>query len=221
MQSNTLPAAHYDEEYFNNFQKEIGEFGGKANLFLFEKHVQPSDTVLDFGCGGGFLLKNLSCREKIGIELNEVARDYCHKAHGIKCYESLDSLADGSVDLVISSHCLEHTTSPFELVSQLFKKLKNNGRIVIVVPLDEYKYKWTPNDVNNHLYSFSPMNLGNILQGAGFKDISAMPVLHKWPPKFREIHKIFGTKAFHFLSWIYGSINKHYVQVKGIGTKRL
>src|SRR5688572_26026468 len=105
MQSNNI-TPHYDEAYFNNFQKEIGEFGGKANLFLFEEHVQTSDTVVDFGCGGGFLLNNLNCREKIGIELNVVARDYCQKAHGIKCYESLDSIDDGSVDLVISSHCL-------------------------------------------------------------------------------------------------------------------
>jgi len=201
MNTNSI-AAHYDEDYFVNFQKEIGEFGGKANLFLFEKHVQRSDTVVDFGCGGGFLLKNLNCREKIGIDLNEVAREYCQKAHGIKCYESLDYLEDGSIDLVISSHCLEHTTNPFEIVSLLFRKLKNKGRIVIV-------------------NSFSPMNLGNILQDVGFKDISTMPVLHKWPPGFEKINKFFGFKIFHFLSWIYGSINKRVVQVKGIGTKRL
>jgi SAM-dependent methyltransferase len=220
MNTNSI-AAHYDEDYFVNFQKEIGEFGGKANLFLFEKHVQRSDTVVDFGCGGGFLLKNLNCREKIGIDLNEVAREYCQKAHGIKCYESLDYLEDGSIDLVISSHCLEHTTNPFEIVSLLFRKLKNKGRIVIVIPLDAYKNKWVPNDINNHLYSFSPMNLGNILQDVGFKDISTMPVLHKWPPGFEKINKFFGFKIFHFLSWIYGSINKRVVQVKGIGTKRL
>jgi len=220
MENSTI-AGHYNEQYFNKYQKEMGEFGGKANLFLFDKHVHTSDTVVDFGCGGGFLLHNLNCQEKIGVELNPTAREYCIKVNGIKCYESLNAVEDESVDLIISSHCLEHTPNPFELVSILYRKLKNNGRIVIVVPLDSHKYAWVPNDINNHLYSFSPMNLGNILQGVGFKDITATTVLHKWPPKFGEITKIFGFKTFQLLSWIYGTLNKHNVQVKGIGTKRL
>ena len=212
--------SHYDEEYFNNFQREIGEFGGKANLFLFEKHVLPSDTVLDFGCGGGFLIMNLQCRVKIGIELNPVARDFCSKVNGVTCHASLDSVPNESVDVVISNHCLEHTTNPFELVSILYRKLKNNGRIVIVVPLDSYRQQWVANDVNKHLYSFSPMNLGNILQGVGFTDIDTKHVLHKWPPKYKEITKIFGFGAFHMASWIYGHLNKRFVQVKGVGVKR-
>ncbi len=59
----TIIRSRYEEHYFNDFKKEIGEFGGRANKFMFEKHVLPSDTVLDFGCGGGFLLSNLNCKE--------------------------------------------------------------------------------------------------------------------------------------------------------------
>jgi len=215
----TVILSHYDVHYFNDFQKEIGEFGGRANKFMFEKHVLPSDTVLDFGCGGGFLLNNLNCSEKIGVELNPVAREFCNYEMGIACYESLKDIANASIDTVISSHCLEHTMNPYGIVTGLYEKLKKGGRIVIVVPLENYQYQWIPNDVNNHLYSFSPMNLGNILQAAGFKEIKIEPVFHKWAPKYKLIDRVFGFKMFHRLSWLYGNINRSLVQVKGVGIK--
>lgn len=43
---------YYDEKYFE-WQKTVGEFGGKANLFKFEKYINEDSDVLDFGCGGG------------------------------------------------------------------------------------------------------------------------------------------------------------------------
>ncbi|MEX1239952.1 MAG: class I SAM-dependent methyltransferase [Cyclobacteriaceae bacterium] len=220
-QGNTKIAGHYREEYFNNYQKEFGEFGGRANKFMFEKHISGEDAVLDFGCGGGFLLKNLNCRERTGIEINPIARDYCNHVNGIRCLESLEFIPNESIDVVISSHCLEHTTNPFELITLLFEKLRNQGKIIIVVPLDSYQFSWTPNDVDNHLYSFSPMNLGNILQGVGFQEIKTEAVLHKWVPGFKTIDQVFGLNTFHQLSWLYGKyFNKRYVQVKGYGIKK-
>lgn len=187
---------------------------------MFEDHVLPFDSVLDFGCGGGFLLKNLACQEKVGVELNPVARAYCNDVTGIRCVESLEAIPNASVDVVISSHCLEHATNPVEIVSALHEKLRPGGRIVIVVPLDSYHYKWAPGNVNNHLYSFSPMNLGNILQSSGFINIHTEPIFHRWVPKYKSIVNIFGFGVFHQLSWIFGSLpNKLCVQVKGVATK--
>lgn len=65
-------SGHYDEKYFA-WQREVGEFGGKANSFKYLKTVKPTDVVIDFGCGGGFLLKNLECARRIGLEPNASA----------------------------------------------------------------------------------------------------------------------------------------------------
>lgn len=209
---------HYDSAYFDRYQKKIGEFGGIANKFKFEKHIKSQDRVLDFGCGGGFLLNNLNCAHKIGIELNEVARNYC-KSLGIECYNDLSQIQNESIDVVISNHCLEHTLNPIEIISELYKKLKPGGQIILVVPLDSYNYKWIPKDVNNHLYSFSPMNLGNILQGAGFREIKTCALLHKWFPFHRKVFNLLGLTVFHYLCWVYGRLNKRWVQVKALATK--
>jgi SAM-dependent methyltransferase len=209
---------YYNVDYFEKYQKRIGEFGGMANKFKFQDDIKADDTVLDFGCGGGFLLKNISCKHKIGIEINEVARKHCLSL-GIECYDSLDKVKDESIDVVISNHCLEHVENPFAAISQLYKKIKPGGKIIIVIPLDSYRYTWAPNDVNNHFYSFSPMNLGNLLQSVGFKNIKTGPLLHKWVPYYEKIYKWFGYKTFHFLSKLYGHYNKKWVQVKGSGIK--
>ncbi|MBS0474901.1 MAG: class I SAM-dependent methyltransferase [Proteobacteria bacterium] len=205
MNSPDLITSHYDYEYFYRSQRANGEIGGRANLFKFQPYIKSSDDVLDFGCGGGFLLNNLSCATKTGVELNPHARRYCEENHGIKVHASLDDVEDGRFDVVISNHCIEHVKDPYQTIEKLKAKLRPGGRIVICVPIDSYSYRWAPNDVCNHLYSFSPMNLGNILQGAGFTGIESRALLHKWVPKYRVVIRLFGFKVFHWLSYVYGN----------------
>lgn len=215
-------ASQNDERYFNQLQKEFDEFGGKANKFMFEEYISTDDAVLDFGCGGGFLLQNLNCRQKIGVESNPAARMYCNNVTGIECFESLQSIADESVDVIVSSHRLENTVNPFEVVSTMYEKLRDGGKIIIVVPLENYRCSWVEGNANNHLYSFSPMNLGNIFQYSGFTDIRTEPVFHKWVPRYKVIARIFGLNFFHKLSWLYGELANNYcVQIRGIAKKKV
>ena len=208
---------YYNEKYFNDYQKEIGLFGGIANLFKFEKYISKNYTVLDFGCGGGFLLNNLNCKNKIGVEINSVARNYYISEFGIECHQYIDKIEDKSIDLIISNHALEHCENPSDLIKELKRKLKKGGQIIIVVPLDSFKYRYNENDVNKHLYSFSPMNLGNLLENAGFKNIKTGNILHKWPPFWIKIQKLFGWKIFHLVCRIYGLLNLYWTQTVGIG----
>lgn len=209
---------HYDFNYFENYQKKMGIFGGKANIFLFEKFINKDDIVLDFGCGGGFLLSNLTCKRKIGIEINEIPRNFCN-SQGIDCYANIDEIEDSSIDVIISSHCLEHTTSPHEYLSKFYKKLKKDGKVIIIVPTDTFWVKFKKNDIDYHLYSFSPMNLGNLLDSCGFLNISASPIFHKWPPYYTYLVKFFGWKIFHLVSTLWGLLNLSKVQIRAIAKK--
>jgi len=210
---------YYDTDYFNLYQKKIGEFGGKANLFKFKDHILKTDNVLDFGCGGGFLLNNIECNYKAGLEINPVARNFCKNELGIDCFESLSEIEEEKFDVIITNHALEHCERPFDLIGELKLKLKLGGKIIIIVPLDSFKFKFKSNDVNKHLYSFSPMNLGNILDMNGFKNIETGNILHKWPPFWFKIQKTFGWKTFHFICYIYGHINLYWSQTKAVATR--
>jgi cyclopropane fatty-acyl-phospholipid synthase-like methyltransferase len=63
---------HYDSKYYD-WQKGMGAFGGWANITKFNDYISPNDDVLDFGCGGGYLLKNLVCKKRVGVEINHFA----------------------------------------------------------------------------------------------------------------------------------------------------
>lgn len=211
--------SHYGSDYFNNYQKKIGELGGILNKFKFQKHISKTDTVLDFGCGGGFLLNNLNCEKKIGVELNDIGRNFCNQNFNFKCHKYLNEVPDNSVDIVISNHCLEHTPNPDEIIGELYRKIKKGGKIVICIPLDSPKMKFIENDVNFHLYSFSPINLGNLLVNNKFIVKSSKVLYHKWLPKPFLLYRVLGVKIFHFMCFIYGRINTGWVQVIGIGIK--
>ena len=49
----------YGQDYFE-WQRRIGEFGGQANAFKFIDHCNEDLVILDFGCGGGYLLAKSS-----------------------------------------------------------------------------------------------------------------------------------------------------------------
>ena len=48
-------------------------FGGKANAFKFKRSIKPTDYVIDFGCGGDYLLENLDWIKRMGIKVNPSA----------------------------------------------------------------------------------------------------------------------------------------------------
>ena len=212
---------HYDEKYFA-WQKIIGNFGGEANKFKFEKNITPNLTVLDFGCGGGYLLKNFDCNKKIGIEPNPTARTQALENGLNKVYSKTeDCVKDfkGQVDLIISNHALEHTDNPLLELKNLHKSLKKNGHICIVVPLDNKSYSYKKNDINFHFFSWSPMNLGNILTRAGFDVIESSIFFYKWPPYYFFIKKIMPWFFFNLLCRIYSRIDTRSYQTRCLAKK--
>jgi len=212
-----MDANYYDEKYFI-WQRKLGVFGGKAEAFKFNSFITMNDTVLDFGCGGGYILSNLSCKKKVGIELNEVARLEASEK-GIEVYKYSIEIADNSCDVIISNHVLEHTLNPYEELKALCPKLKDTGKIVFVVP-NEKKKKWNSNDINKHLYTWSEINIGNLFDVAGYNVISVKEIIHRWPPKYILIYKIFGKTIFDLICHIYGFFRNNLSQIQIVASKK-
>lgn len=207
----------YDKKYFD-WQQSMGNFGGWANVSKFEKFIKPEDTVLDFGAGGGYLLSNLKCQRKIGLEINVSAHSEI-KRNGAEAVSSLEKISNESIDTIISSNALEHTLHPLNEIKHLYEKLKPNGKIIFVVPCENISYSYVPWDINHHLYSWSPMCLGNLFSEAGFHVLESKPFIHKWPPHFRAYAK-FGRKIFDICCRIYGRIERTWFQVRIVAEKK-
>jgi len=93
-----------------------------------------------------------------------------------------------------------------------------NGKIIFVVPCENINYAYKPGDINQHLYSWSPMGIGNLFTLAGFSVIESKPYIHKWPPNYLKIAR-FGRKIFDFTCRLYGQYERTWFQVRIVAEK--
>jgi SAM-dependent methyltransferase len=137
---------------------------------LFAARINPSATVLDFGCGTGGILSAIPCQRRIGIELNEDSVRMATQA-GIAVHASLHEIGDSSTDVVITHHALEHVLEPQRVIAEFFRILIPNGKLIVVVPCEPGRkrpFRSWQKRLDFHLYSWNPLTLGNLLTVCGF-----------------------------------------------------
>jgi SAM-dependent methyltransferase len=214
-------AAHYDAAYFE-WQKECGRLGGWANVDKFRGSIKPDSRVLDFGCGGGFLLANLNCAARFGIEPNSAAREAA-KANGVTVFanasEALDAIGPETIDVIISDNALEHALKPWRELMALRPLLKCGERIHIIVPCEGISWKYDREDINQHVYSWSPQSLGNLLKAAGYEVEYSRPYIHKWPPRIAFTLSRMGRPIFNLCARTWGHIDRRWFQVEGVAVR--
>lgn len=209
--------ARYGREYLD-WHTPIGEFGGWANRIKFEKWLSRDLDVLDFGCGGGWLLANLPGRQKLGVEVNPEARRTAETL-GVPTAADLAGVPAESFDRAISNNALEHVQNPLSILCQLLEKLRPGGVLILVVPCETFRIRFRLKDPNHHLFSWSPQAIANLTQDAGFRVLSSEPFIHKWPPRFQMWAKLLGPSLFHLLCRFYGRWETSWTQVRLVAEK--
>jgi SAM-dependent methyltransferase len=197
-------ATHYDADYFA-WQRAIGEFAARANRFRFQPYIAPTDRVVDFGCGGGYMLAALACGERRGVEVNPAARREAER-QGIPTVPSADHLPDEWADVVISNSALEHVEHPLAELRRIAPKLRRGGRLIVVVPMETLDARYTADDINQHLYTWSPLNLGNLVAAAGFVVERVAPSRLMWPPFYRQLYALLGERGFRWCCGLYRAV---------------
>jgi SAM-dependent methyltransferase len=180
---NALYTGEAGKAYYE-WQAKSGLDDARYNRHFFSSWVDADDDVLDFGCGGGFVLETLQARRKVGVEINPAGRAQISR-FGIENYESVEGVP-GLFDRIISSHALEHVASPHESLTRLRLKLRDeDSRLILLLPLDDWRTPWNreyrPGDSNMHLYAWTPLMLGNLLHVSGFEVCDVRVVTHAWP----------------------------------------
>ena len=151
----------------------------------YQPRINGSATVLDFGCGGGSLLSRLVCARRLGVEPLAESRALA-SSRGLEVSASLDEIPDACVDVAISHHALEHCTHPFTELSQLHRVLKPRGKLVVMVPIEDWRVERSANveDSNHHLFAWTPLLMGNLLNEVGFANVACKVVSEAWDPRF-------------------------------------
>lgn len=183
-------------------QSKIAEISAELNESKFVDYVEPQHSVVDFGCGTGALLARLVARTKTGVEVNPLAREAA-ATRGLQVAASADELPGESADVIISNHVLEHTLYPLAELKALHHALKPGGRMVLWLPLDDWRSQRVHIDEpDNHLYTWTPLLLGNLLEEAGFELIESRIVTTAWLTSYVPIKRRLPSSLYSILSFL-------------------
>ena len=89
-------------------------------------------SILDIGCGIGYLLSILPGKHKLGIDPNPLAKKYARPGICVNC-GTMESV-DGLFDITMSWHVLEHVNDPPRFIKDMVEHTRIGGLIMIATP---------------------------------------------------------------------------------------
>ena len=161
--------------------------------------------ILEWGVGMG---QNIWLFKKaIGYDISKFAVDFCTTKE-VPAITDISKIPDNHYDVVLSVHVLEHVENPLETLRVIHSKLRKGGRLILIIPIDKCKKigNWElKTDVNQHLWTWTPQLMINLLTRVGFKvvenEIISTCAYHKLLP-FRRL----GLTAYDWVTRLAGVI---------------
>ena len=107
-------------------------------------------------------------------------------------------LPSGKFDLILCRHVLEHVENPLQVLLDLKSLLKSNGELIIVLPI-ETNLKPVNNEIDFHLFSWTPRTAMNLLKAAKFEDIKWKYNYFTGKRLILPIYNVLGIKYYRSL----------------------
>lgn len=135
-------------------------------------------VMLDVGCGAGVHLMEMKTRgwKVYGLELSEEAATVGRSAGlDIRCGELMGASFDSEMfDFIRLNHSFEHMTNPDEVLQEIGRLLKKDGKLFIGVPNIGglmpriFGVYWWHLCIPVHTFNYNPANLRTLLERHGF-----------------------------------------------------
>ena len=159
---------YYDKDYqaYTNSKNYLLKFLSKVYFKFYKKKIKVNKNsyILDFGCGTGEILNNLS---KDGYK-NLFAFDYVKHENldsKIEFFDNSAKLKNYKFDLIILNHVIEHVLNPNDLLQLLSSVLNKDGKVIGQTPnfndftLKIFKQTWGPLHQPYHINIFNKNSL--------------------------------------------------------------
>jgi SAM-dependent methyltransferase len=162
---------------------------------------KPFSDILEFGGGLGQNLIYVAKNSNVWmIEPSDIGRAYAKKFNikPASSMEELKTLNEGKYDMIMCRHVLEHLDNPLKTLIELKSLLKPNGELILVLPIEK-KTKPIKNDIDFHLFCWTPRTAYNLLKTANFVDITWNYNYFTGKQLFLPIYKCLGVKYYRLL----------------------
>ena len=174
-QSRKDPDGNHRDKIKNFFKERKIFLNNNKSLLQIIKSLNPK-SICDVGCGPGFLLSSLKVKNKVGIEIDDLAANkasnFC-RIYKMDLNKKIE--INKKFDLVICYHVIEHIEKPLQLIKNLKKIIKKDGYLVIGTPdFDSamaryYKNKYRMLHDQTHISLFSLDSLCRMIRDFNFK----------------------------------------------------
>lgn len=155
------------------------------NAYLVKAINERSpQTVLDFGCGPGWLLSALTAPRKLGIEPSARAESV---AAGIELRDDIAGIGSEFCDVVICHHVIEHLADPLYYLDHMRRVLKRGGLLVLATPdfaspcAKRFGSKYRMLHDATHISLFTLESCSRMLRDKAFK---IMDVVFPFPERY-------------------------------------
>jgi SAM-dependent methyltransferase len=196
----------YDSAYARGGEKhaEWRELGARGKASHVEELVAraglTADRVAEIGCGDGALLAELSHRgfggELAGFDISEAAVSLARTRSipRVRRLEVFDGLrlpaSDGSFDLGVLSHVLEHVPEPLGLLREAARVC---GSLIVEVPLERNASgaragRRAQSEAIGHVQALDRAAVASLVAGAGLRVVAEL-----LDPLPREVHTFFAS----------------------------
>jgi SAM-dependent methyltransferase len=165
--------------------------------------------ILEFGGAMGYNLIQLSkFNQVMMIEPSPIGRKTASSL-GIKSYTNIEEMkkTEGNhlFDIILCRHVLEHVHDPLTILKDIKSLLKSDGFLILVLPYEK-QLKPVKEEIDFHLFCWTPRIAINLLNVAGFNNTTWKYNYFTGKRLFYPIYKNIGAKIYRFCLKITGRI---------------
>lgn len=156
-----------------------------ADSIVKASGIKPESTVVDVGCGTGFLTQHVAKLTQnsgkiVGVDLSpsmlQVARDSLAKLGLLESVEFRVGdaenlpLDDSFADAVVGNMVLHHCPRPKRAISEMTRVLREGGRLAIA-DLEKHNERWLQDEMADRWLGFELAKARKWLEDAGLEDV--------------------------------------------------
>lgn len=198
----------------------------KVNRRIYLKNLRnllnntdlQSLKVLDYGCGNGNLLQDIStigAKNVIGYDLDPEAVAFA-KSQGFNAFSDRDVIAlNGPYNFIFLNHVIEHLIYPDDDIKEIISYLDTDGKLIIRTPNSRsllsriFKDNWRGWETPRHLHVFNVNAIKKLISS-----IDGIEIYHSATSNLMFVGVFNGS--FHstfFLNTLSGKLLRKFMQI--------